>query len=629
MRKNLLFLLAGLFLAAGYLNAQVMYSDDFESYTAGQGIALQEANWWDTWTGNPGTAEDPTVSAAYAYQGINSVMVSGTNDGVIEFADLTTGRYRIEFYIMVPEGKLGYYNIMQNFNPSGSGLVWGMQVMLKNGVMTIDGMGYGAVTYNYTPGTWFKVQHFIDLNSDWVDMYINDQLVHAYQWSKGVSGTGTLNKLDAFDFYAWDDDGTGTPEYYMDNFLIEEVETPYAPANFAYTLENGNDVVLTWDAPTSGTPESYSIARDGDVIGTTTELTLTDLNVYPNTYNYSLLAYYGTSSGYSAPQPLEVTIAGGNERNFVTFEIFTSVNCVYCPTAADAIDQIVADGNDAVVMEYHGNGLGPDPFATTITDYREALYNPLYDPDLDGFGYPTTISNGVAGIEGALSTVADMKEYYQYYYDEQKSIPAVYTIETAVQQLSTEPYSFNLDIDVEETFPYFTDETRLFVALTETNIAYSWQTESQCNFVTRANFPDQTGTLMDFSSVSTYSTSMTIPVDASYNVDNCSVIVFLQNMVTGHIQQVSKQDLYSVSDVETNKTFATVIFPNPANEVLNIVADQNINNIEVLNLSGQIISNINPDNEHVLLNVSDYAAGIYFVKVYTDNEVTTHKITVE
>ena len=117
---------------------------------------------------------------------------------------------------------------MQNFNPSGSGLVWGMQVMLKNGVMTIDGMGYGAATYNYTPGTWFKVQHFIDLNSDWVDMYIDDQLVHAYQWSKGVSGTGTLNKLDAFDFYAWDDDGNGTPEYYMDNFLIEEVETPYS-----------------------------------------------------------------------------------------------------------------------------------------------------------------------------------------------------------------------------------------------------------------------------------------------------------------------------------------------------------------------------------------------------------------
>ncbi|HOZ31086.1 MAG TPA: hypothetical protein PLL66_09230, partial [Bacteroidales bacterium] len=174
MRKNLLLIFAGLILAVGYLNAQVMYSDDFESYTAGLGIAEQEGNVWDTWNGDPGSEEDPLVSDAYAYQGTQSIQVAGTNDGVIEFADLTTGRYRIEFYIMVPEGKLGYYNIMQNFNPAGTGLVWGMQTMFKDGVMTIDGMGYGAVEHNYTPGTWLKVQHFIDLNSDWVDMYIDD-----------------------------------------------------------------------------------------------------------------------------------------------------------------------------------------------------------------------------------------------------------------------------------------------------------------------------------------------------------------------------------------------------------------------------------------------------------------------
>ncbi len=628
MRKNLLLLFAGLLLAAGYLNAQVMYSDDFESYTAGQGIANQETPWWNTWSGTPGSAEDPTVSTTYAHDGVNSIKVSGTNDGVIEFPDYTTGRYRVEFYVLVPAGKVGYWNIMQNFNSAGTGLKWGMQIFIKDGLITIDGAGEAAASCSYVPGEWVKVQHFIDLNSDWVDLYINDVLIHAYQWSKGTFDDGTgVNKLDAFNFYAWTDGGT--PEYYMDNFLIEEVETPYAPENFAYTLENGNDVVLTWDVPASGTPESYSIARNGIVIGTTTELTLTDVNVYPNTYEYSLLAFYGTSSGYSAPLPLEVVIAGGNERNFVTYEIFTSVNCVYCPTAADAIDEIVADGNDAIVIEYHGEGLGPDPFSTVITDYREQLYVPLYDIDLDGFGYPTTITNGAAGIEGAYPTVADMKEYYQYHYDAQKTIPAVYTIATNVVQLTNSPYSFSLDIDVEETFPYFTNETRLFVALTETDIAYAWQTESQCNFVCRANFPDETGTLMDFSTNTTYSTTMTIPVDAAYNVDKCSVIVFLQNMITGNVQQVAKEALYSVSEVETENTFNTVVFPNPTNEILNIVADENITNIQVLNMAGQVVSSRDNNSENIQLNVSEYAAGIYFVKVYTQSEVTIHKVTVE
>jgi hypothetical protein len=503
-----------------------------------------------------------------------------------------------------------------------------MQIFIKDGTITIDGAGEAAATCSYVPGEWVKVQHFIDLNSDWVDLYINDVLIHAYQWSKGTFDDGTgVNKLDAFNFYAWNEGGT--PEYYMDNFLIEEVETPYAPENFAYTLENGNDVVLTWDVPTSGVPESYSIARNGVVIETTTELTFTDVNVYPNIYDYSLLAFYGTSSGYSAPQLLEIEIAGGNERNFVTFEIFTSVNCVYCPTAADAIDEIVADGNDAIVIEYHGEGLGPDPFSTVVTDYREQLYVPLYDIDLDGFGYPTTISNGAAGIEGAYPTVADMKLYYEYHYNAQKSIPSVYTIATNVVQLTNSPFSFSLDIDVEETFPYFTDETRLFVALTETDIAYAWQTESQCNFVCRANFPDETGTLMDFSTNTTYSTTMTIPVDAAYNVDKCSVIVFIQNMVTGNVQQVAKEALYSVSEVETENTFNTVVFPNPTNEILNIVADENITNIQVLNMAGQVVSSKDNNSENIQLNVSEYAAGIYFVKVYTQSEVTIHKVTVE
>lgn len=618
---------AGILLAAGYLNAQVMYSDDFESYTVGQGIALQEGDVWDTWSGNPGSAEDPLVSDAYAYEGTQSIQVAGTNDGVIEFDDLTTGRYRIEFYIMVPEGTLGYYNIMQNFNPSGTGLVWGMQTMLKDGVMTIDGMGYGAVEYSYTPGTWFKVQHFIDLNSDWVDMYIDDVLVHAYQWSKGVSGTGNLNKLDAFDFYAWDDDGTGTPEYYMDNFLIEEVETPYPPSNFAYTLENLNDVVLTWDAPTEGTPESYSIARDGVVIETTDGLTYTDVNVYPNTYEYSLLAFYGTSSGYSAPIPLEVIIPGGNPRNYVLYELFTSVLCGYCPYVTQAFDELVDEGtNDMAIIEYHGNGLGEDEFTTVVTDARDVYYVDLYT--LEG-AYPTTIINGAHAFEGTYESVEDMKTLFQLYYDEQIAIPSVYTIETDVQQLSTDPYVFNLDVDVEETFPYFTDATILYVSLSESNISYSWQGQDHLDFVCRSMYPDEYGIQMDFSSQTTYSNSYNISIDPTYNVDNCEVVVFLQNMVTGNIQQVAKEQLFSASEVNTDISFNTVIFPNPANDIVNIVADENINNIEVINMAGQIIHKENFSKESVQLNISDYAAGIYFVKVYTQNEVTTHKITVE
>jgi hypothetical protein len=623
MRKNLLLLFAGIILAAGYVNAQVMYSDDFEAFTAGTGIAQQETTWWNTWSGTPGSAEDPLVSDAFAYSGTKSVRVSGTNDGVIEFADLTTGRYRVEFYLYVPTGRQAYWNIMQNFNSSGTGLKWGMQIFMQNGVMTIDGAGAAAATYNYNHDEWVKVQHFIDLTSDWVDLYVNDELVHAYQWSKGTFNDGTgINKLDAFNFYAWNVGGTA--EYYMDNFLIEEVETPYAPTNFAYTLENENDVVLTWDAPTEGTPESYTIARDGVVIGTTTELTLTDLNVYPNTYDYSLLAFYGTSVGYSAPQPLEVVIPGGNDRNFMVFEMFTGTWCGYCPTAAQAIDEMVADGDDVAVIEYHGG----DAYETPGTAARSAFYEQWYDEGDPFFGYPTTIFNGQAGMEGAMPSVAEQKEIYEYYYNEYIDVPAVYTLDMTLAEVSLDPFVFNLNISAEETFAYFADEMRLIVVLTETNIAENWGGLTEVNFVCREMLPSDQGTVV-FETQTTYSNTFELTVDAAYNVDKCQVVAYIQNWTDGTIVQANKIDLYSFVNSDIESTFATSVYPNPANDILNISADENINKVEILGTTGQVVYTENKSAVSCRLDVNNLAAGVYFVKVYTNSDVTIHKVTIE
>lgn len=599
-----------------------MYSDDFESYTAGTGISAQESTWWNTWTGAPG-AEDPLVSNAFAYSGTNSVKVSGTNDGVIEFADLTTGRYRVEFYLYVPASRQAYWNIMQNFNPSGAGLVWGMQVFLKNGLMTIDGAGEAAVSVEYTPGTWMKIQHFIDLDSDWVDLYVNDVLVHAYQWTKGTFNDGTgIKKLDAFDFFAWDEGGI--PEYYMDNFLIEEVETPFPPTNFAYTLENANDVVLTWDEPAEGAPISYSIARDGIVIGTTTELTLTDLDLYPNTYHYSLLAYYGTSVGYSAPLPIAVTIVGGNDRNFVVFEIFTGTWCQFCPTVAQAIDQIVATGDDVAVIEYHVG----DAYETPGTAARTAYYETWYDEGEPGFGYPTTIFNGQAGSEGAAPNVADQKAYFLYMYNQYIGVPAVYTLDLTVEQVSIAPYVYNLTINAEETFGYFDSEMRLIVALTETNIAEAWQGLSEINFVCREMYPNANGTVI-FGSETTYSNTIQVTIDETFNVNKCQLIAYIQKWDDGSIQQAAKLDLSSFTNSDIKKTIATSVYPNPANEVINIAAEETINNVEILNMTGQVVYSKNVSAISSKININELSAGVYFVRVYTDNNVTTHKITVE
>lgn len=631
MKKTILFLAAFLLVGIFCIQAQVMYTDDFESYTVGEGIAEQESTWWNTWSGTPGSAEDPTVSNTYAYSGTKSIKVFGSNDGVIEFDDLTTGRYRVEFYLYVPAGRQGYYNIMQNFNPSGAGLVWGMQVFIQNGMMTIDGAGEAAATVPYTAGTWIKVQHFIDLDNDWVDMYIDDVLVHAYQWSKGTFNDGSgINKLDAFDFYAYNDGGTC--EYYMDNFLIEQVETPVPPSNFAYEIVNDNDVVLTWDAPGTGDPENYTIVRDGIQVGTTSDLTFTDEGLYPNDYEYQLYAYYGTNMGYSASAGLlEVTIPGGNERQFVVYEIFTGTWCQYCPTAAQAIDMMEDENLDVAIIEYHGPE-GSDEFANPAITARMLYYQPFFeDPDDedDDFGFPTTIMNGMNGIEGALTTVADMNEYYDYFYEQIKPIPAIYTISPNIEVISTNPYEYNVTIDVEETFHYYDHPMKLFVVLTESNIAYSWQTLNELNFVCRAMFPDQNGLDLDFSTETIDQHSVDVIVDASYDILNCQLVMFVQDLTTAEIMQASKIKMSDYVTTPVNNQNSISVYPNPANDMINLNSAETINSVVISNIAGQTVFSSNPAASAYTIQVGNLASGIYMISVETNGKSLKKKIVVE
>ncbi len=616
--KNFNFLLIFVF-AATTVFAQTIYTDDFETYTVGDGIADQDTTGtWTTWSETPGSAEDPLVTDAAANQGTQSMVIEGTNDGVLLLNDLTENRYRVEFYLMVPEGFLGYYNILQDF--AGGSSVWGMQLFFEDGVGTIDGNGYDALDFTYTPGEWMKIQHFVDLDNDWIDFYIDGELIHAYQWSNGVANDETgINKLDAFNFYAWDDGGAGTPKYYMDDYIIEQVDIPNPPLNFAIEVINGNDVNITWDAPTEGTPDSYSVIRDGAEIAVVDVGTsYLDENLYPGDYDYQVKAFYGEAVGYSASAGLETaSIPGGNMREVVLFEIWTGTWCSYCPTAAGAIDEMAVDYTDIAVIEYHG--LNGDIYETSATAIRHDYYVPTFDDGDGAFGYPTTIVNGMFGMEGAMPTVADQKAIYEYYYDEYIDIPTVYTISPTVDLISSNPSVFDIDIDVEETFPYYEDEIRLFVALTETNIPETWQTETEVNFVLRDMLPDANGTVLDFTAGSIHNETMQLTLDGSYVRSNCELVIFVQNMATAEIMEAGKIDLGSFVGIENNETLKLSVYPNPSNDFVNVVASETIELIAIYSLTGQLVYQVNPESNSHNFSTEAFANGVYNMKINTQN----------
>ncbi len=81
------------------------------------------------------------------------------------------------------------------------------------------------------------------------------------------------------------------------------------------------------------------------------------------------------------------------------------------------------------------------------------------------------------------------------------------------------------------------------------------------------------------------------------------------------------------TDINENncKSEAFMIFPNPASSILNIQSN-NIQKIEIYDVSGKQILNENKSGKSVILNIDNYSTGIYFVKIYTTEETFITKL---
>ena len=77
-----------------------------------------------------------------------------------------------------------------------------------------------------------------------------------------------------------------------------------------------------------------------------------------------------------------------------------------------------------------------------------------------------------------------------------------------------------------------------------------------------------------------------------------------------------------------NHEVNTTIYPNPANNVLNISATENINRVEVYNMMGQLVGAFVANDVKTQINTTHFANGVYTVKIETENGMSTKKFTV-
>lgn len=198
----------------GLLEAQ-LFTEDFESYAVGDYISIEGAPAWAVWVaGNEGGAMDSQISDEAALSGTQSMKIFGDVAGgpmdIMLVAGLT-GAYEITFNMLIPEGNAGYYNVQENQSP---GVAWAFECNLNgNGSVNynIDGSTY-TLDATYTPGAWLKITHFIDTDSDLMDLYYDDVYLGQLPYDGGQIG--------GVNFYAAGD-GINVPTYYIDDVVVD------------------------------------------------------------------------------------------------------------------------------------------------------------------------------------------------------------------------------------------------------------------------------------------------------------------------------------------------------------------------------------------------------------------------
>ncbi len=105
------------------------------------------------------------------------------------------------------------------------------------------------------------------------------------------------------------------------------------------------------------------------------------------------------------------------------------------------------------------------------------------------------------------------------------------------------------------------------------------------------------------------------------------------------------QSVYSFNGVNANHTIhanflhiginenslqnSIVIYPNPANDLLNVKLSQQFESVEITNMLGQVLYSNKVTDSFLQINISSYSSGVYFIRMKGDNGIATKKFIKE
>ncbi len=299
-----------------------------------------------------------------------------------------------------------------------------------------------------------------------------------------------------------------------------------------------------------------------------------------------------------------------------------------------AADHFVEENYNVAVIENH-NG---DPYATDTSNGRNSYY---------GIGsFPTGVFDGMLSYVGGSNTTSNFSSYLPLY-NQRVNIKTPVSIELFGSNEGA-VYTINAKINKLANLAY--ENLAFQLAITQSDIQYSWQGQSEFNFVNMMMVPDRFGTTVDLKNapIGIFTLPLTFTAGSSWNLANCEFVAFVQNNDTREVLQAYKvmvNDLPanpSANDDMHNPGLRNALhgnYPNPFNPETTIsysVAGDSPVAIEIYNTKGQLVKTLVNDQRvagdySVVWNGMDnnnnaVASGLYYSKMSAGKYSSTKKM---
>jgi hypothetical protein len=194
------------------------FSDNFDSYAAGSGIAGQGG--WQLWSNLPG--ENGFVDSTLSSSAPNSLRLDAFAD-VVRVMDVTSGKWRLTAKTYFPSAhnfSSGYLIGLNTFAIPSGPYHWSLQVEWNPAlgvVRNFDDVLGVQVPINYD--NWTEVKIEVDLDLDLCNVWYNGiQITTDRIWTEGASGLGGVARIQCWDFFS-----NGINGFHFDDVVFEPV----------------------------------------------------------------------------------------------------------------------------------------------------------------------------------------------------------------------------------------------------------------------------------------------------------------------------------------------------------------------------------------------------------------------